>query len=75
MSDPPQFDAEALAAGAVAKDGRTAVIEFVAGDERLWVTLPIGALSSLAQVCAELEALGADARERRRPSLACDGAA
>jgi hypothetical protein len=36
---PPQFDADELTGGAVSKDGASAVIEFVNGEQRLWVSL------------------------------------
>lgn len=63
MSDfPPQFDAEAPVAGAVTKDGSTVVIEFVAGDQRLWVTMPANALVPLSKLCAELDVLAIDAK-------------
>jgi hypothetical protein len=38
------------------------VIEFTAGDERLWVSLPTAALAPLKELCSELDALAVDAK-------------
>ncbi len=63
MSDlPPHFAADAPSAGSVCKDGRTVVIEFTAGDESLWVSLPTAALAPLKELCSELDALAVDAK-------------
>lgn len=57
-----RFAASALTAGAVSKDGEAATIEFEAGDERLWLTLPVEALKALARLASELETLSYDAK-------------
>ena len=65
MSDPalpPHFAADGLSAGSVCKDGRTVLIEFTAGEERLWVSLPPAALATLKTLCSELDALAIDAK-------------
>ena len=58
----PQFDADAVVTGAVSKDGAFVVIEFVAGDDRLRVTLPTSSLDTLRTLCSELETLRHDAK-------------
>ncbi|MFL5034872.1 MAG: hypothetical protein ACJ8DU_15595 [Microvirga sp.] len=57
-----QFDADAVVTGAVSMDGAFVVIEFVAGDERLRVTLPTSSLDTLRTLCSELETLRHDAK-------------
>lgn len=57
-----QFIAETVRAGAVNKDGTEAAIELVAGDERLWVNLPVRHLRALAMLATELESLAHDAK-------------
>jgi hypothetical protein len=57
-----RFVAESLGAGAVSEDGENAVIEFFAGDELMWITVPVHLLRSLSKMAADLEALGYDAR-------------
>ena len=58
----PQFAADAVATGAVSKDGAYVAIEFVAGLDRLWVTLPVSSLDTLRTLCSELETLRHDAK-------------
>ncbi len=59
---PPHFGADAVLGGAVSKDGASAVVEFAAGDQRLWVTLPMAELTRLEKLCFELRSLGVDAK-------------
>ena len=56
------FDADAVTGGSVSKDGAFAAIEFVVGDQRLWVTLPAEVLCSLTNLSSELDALRHDAK-------------
>jgi hypothetical protein len=58
----PQFDADAVLAGAVSKDGAFVVIEFVTAEQRLRVTLPVSSLDTLRTLCSELETLRHDAK-------------
>ena len=58
----PQFDADAVLAGAASKDGALVVIEFGAGAHRLRVTLPVSVLETLRTLCSELETLRHDAK-------------
>ena len=43
-------------------DGSMATLEFVAGQQRFWVTLPVAQLASVQQLCQELRSLAADAK-------------
>jgi len=56
-----QFIAEALGAGAVSKDGAEVTIEFVAGNELMWVNIPTHLLRTLAKMADELESLACNA--------------
>ena len=62
MDNIPQFVADHATAGAVSMDGSMATLEFVANDERLWVTLPVAHLASLQQLCHALQSLAVDAK-------------
>jgi hypothetical protein len=57
-----QFVAESIGYGAVNKDGTEALIEFQAGDELMWVNVPVQLLRSLAKMATDLEALEYDAK-------------
>ena len=59
---PPLFDADTVTAGSVAMDGSCAAVEFVGGEQRLWVTLPIAQLAQLEKLCADLRVLAVDAK-------------
>ena len=58
----PNGKADAITAGSVAKDGSYAAIEFVAGEHRLWVTIPIAELDHLQKLCLDLRSVGHDAK-------------
>jgi hypothetical protein len=62
MTETPLFDAGAVTADSVAMDGSCAAVEFVAGDQRLWVTIPIAELAQLGKLCADLDSLAIDAK-------------
>jgi len=62
MDNPPQFVADHATAGAVSMDGSMATLEFVADNQRFWVTLPVAQLASVQQLCRELQAMAADAK-------------
>jgi len=57
-----RFDADHAECGAVSKDGAFACIEFAAGEERLWVTVPVDELAKLINLCEELDKLRHDAK-------------
>ena len=59
---PPLFDADTVTAGCVAMNGSCVAIEFVGGGQRLWVTLPTAQLAQIEKLCADLGALGIDAK-------------
>jgi hypothetical protein len=63
MDHPPQFVADHATAGAVSMDGSMATLEFVADNQRFWVTLPVAQLASIQQLCHELQSLAADAKD------------
>jgi hypothetical protein len=50
-----------LPSGAVSKDGNMALIEFVGGDQRLWLTVPVRSLQNLRGLCERLEGMAIDA--------------
>src|SRR3712207_2209446 len=62
IETPPQVEADAVVCGAVSKDGVLATIEFAAGDQRIWVTIPVSELGMLEKLCLELRSLGVDAK-------------
>jgi len=57
-----RFDADQAKSGAVSKDGAFACIEFAAGEERLWITVPVDELGKLINLCEELDKLRHDAK-------------
>ena len=57
-----RFDADHAKSGAVSRDGAFACIEFAAGEERLWVTVPVDELGKLINLCEELDKLRHDAK-------------
>jgi hypothetical protein len=59
---PPVFESMRVEAGSVSKAGALAALEFVADGERLWLTVPVGSLRRLSQLCLELDALAIDAK-------------
>jgi hypothetical protein len=61
MENPVQFVADRMVAGAVSKDGNMALIEFVGGDHRLWLTVTVASLQNLRGLCERLEAMAMDA--------------
>jgi hypothetical protein len=61
MENPVQFVADRILAGAVSKDGSMALIEFVGGDHRLWLTVPVRSLQNLRGLCERLEEMAIDA--------------
>jgi hypothetical protein len=62
MDNPPQFVADHPTAGAVSMDGGMATMEFVADNQRFWITLPVAQLASIQKLCRELQSLAADAK-------------
>ena len=61
MKNPVQFVADRISAAAVSKDGSMAVIEFVGGDHRLWLTVAVDSLQNLRGLCERLEEMAIDA--------------
>jgi hypothetical protein len=59
---PRIFEAKRVEAGSVSKTGALAALELVANGERLWLTVPVGCLQQLSQLCLELDALAIDAK-------------
>ena len=57
-----RFDADHAKSGAVSRDGAFACIEFAAGEERLWITVPVNELGKLINFCEELDKLRHDAK-------------
>jgi hypothetical protein len=56
-----------LLAGSVSKDGSMALIEFVGGDHRLWLTIPVESLQNLRGLCEQLEAMAINASKGIAP--------
>jgi hypothetical protein len=60
-SDLFRFEAGRIGQAAISKDGSEFVLEFKAGEQRLWVTLPMSALSRVEEVVREVRRLSSDA--------------
>src|SRR5262245_17390904 len=61
VENPIQFLSDRTMAGAVSKDGSMALIEFVGGGQRFWLTIPAPGLKDLRDLCERLEAMAIDA--------------
>jgi hypothetical protein len=71
MKNPIQFVSERTMAGAVAKDGSMALIEFVGGDHRFWLTVPVEGPQGIARPVRTTGSDGKRCQQGHRARMAC----